>query len=100
MVELAETAGAADADDLHRTIPLDTSRPAPLVVHADHAHRAADPGLRVRQRSQRSLDAAVGRVEKLAEMGDLERRPVRCRGRLTRPKVDGNLAGEAVMAIR
>ena len=70
VVDLAKTAGAADTHDLDRPIPLDTGRPAPLVVHADHSHRAADPGLSVRQRSDRSLDAAVGRVEKLAKMGD------------------------------
>ncbi len=69
-VELRKTSSAADADDFHRSIPLDPIRPAPLVVHADHSHRAAQPGLRVRQRPDRPLDAAVGRVVEFAEMGD------------------------------
>ena len=51
VVDLAETRGPAKADDLDRTIVLDPGRPAPLVVHADHPHRAAEPRLRLGQRS-------------------------------------------------
>ncbi len=78
MVDLRKAAGAAHADDFDGTIPLDAIRPAPLVVHADHPHRAAELGLGMSQRSQRSLDPAVGRVEKLAEMSDTDLSVVRC----------------------
>ena len=70
VVDLAETRRPADADDLDRPVSLDTGRPAPVMVHADHSYRAADRGLSVCQRSDRSLDAAVGRVKKFAEMCD------------------------------
>ena len=70
MVDLAETRHPADAHDLDRPILLNTSRPSPLVVHADHAHRAAKSGLGVCQRSDCSLDSAMGGMEKLAKMRD------------------------------
>ena len=100
VVDLAKTRRAPDAHDLDRPILFNTSRPAPLVVHADDSYPAAQHRLRLSQGPDRSLDAAVGRVEKFAQMGDPQRRPVRSRGRLTRPKVVGNVAGDVQMSFR
>jgi hypothetical protein len=51
------------------------------------------------QRSDRPLDAAMGRMEKLSEVRHPERRPIRSMGRLALARVVNHGTANAFMSI-